>query len=111
MQSSASSGKHVEWCDSRRWSQSYSRRCVSVVAGRASGLPSRCGDYGASFAHQLAARFPRPDQIRTLPYGGEGRCLLIARSLKLPSNPTDAQWKRVLKALNPPAVVIRRTVP
>ena len=74
-------------------------------------LASRCSDYATSFAHQLAARFPRPDQVRTLRDGTDGRCLLIAKSLKLPAYPTDAQWDSVLKALNPPAVAIRRTVP
>lgn len=37
--------------------------------------------------------------------------MLIAKSLKLPSNPTDAEWDSVVEALNPPAVVVRRTGP
>lgn len=71
-------------------------------------VASRCSDYGTSFANSLVARFPRPDQLRTLRLTGEGRCLLLAQCLKMPSNPTDAEWDNVLKALNPPAVRVGR---
>lgn len=37
--------------------------------------------------------------------------MLIAKSLKVPSNSTDAEWASLVKALNPPAVVVRRTGP
>lgn len=71
-------------------------------------VASRCSDYGARYAKQVARRFPRPSQQRTLRIGEDAYCLFHARRLKMPANPTDVEWNKVLRILNPPAVTIRR---
>ena len=73
-------------------------------------VASRCSDYGASYAKQVARRFPRLNQQRAIRTGQQAYCLVHARLLKMPSNPTDAAWNEVLKVIDPPAVTTQHTL-
>lgn len=83
---------------------------VGCGGSRGASVASRCSDYGRWYAKHVARRFSRPDQQRAIRGFADAYCMFHAQRLKMPSNPTDAEWDKVLKILNPPAVTIRRTM-